>query len=149
MHVRRILGAAIIAASGAATAAAADPIAKREALMWLNGGAMGVLVPMAKGEVEYDAKKAAFAFQAMNTTAHVFGDYFPEGSESTEGDFYPSAAVWEDREGFEAALSEFEMATKAAMDAEPADHAAFVEVFQPIGKTCGGCHEDYRVKAEN
>jgi cytochrome c556 len=147
MQFTKILAVAAIAAIGA-TAATADVAQKRDQLMRMNGGAMGALGAMAKGETEFDARVAALGFQALNTVAAVFGDYYPEGSQSTEGKFYGSPKIWEDRAGFDAAVAEFAKVTAAAMEAKPADKEAFLAVLGPIGKTCGTCHETYRVKAE-
>lgn len=148
MHVTKLLAAAAIAAVGVTTSVSADVAQQRDKLMRMSGGAMGALGAMAKGETEFDARLAAVGLQALNTVAVVFGDYYPEGSQSTEGKYYGSPKIWEDRAGFEAAVAEFEKATAAAMEAKPADKEAFVAVFGPIGKTCGDCHEKYRVKVE-
>lgn len=148
MSLRKILTLSAVAIVGAATVATADVKLTRDKMMWLNGASMGVLAPMAKGEADYDPKAAALAFQAMNATSLVFADLYPAGSESTEGKFYGSPKIWEDRAGFEAAVASFSAATQAAMDAKPADKEAFLAVFGPIGKACGDCHEKYRVKVE-
>ena len=148
MQVTKLLATAAIALVGVTTTVSADVVGTRDKLMQLSGGAMGALGAMAKGETEFDARLAAVGFQAMNTVANAFGDYYPEGSQSTEGKFYGSPKIWEDRAGFDAAIAEFAKVTAAAMEAKPADKDAFLAVFGPVGKACGACHEKYRVKVE-
>lgn len=129
---------------GAATAATADPIQTRQALMWANGANGGVAGEMLKGNIPFDPKVAGAVLATFSATAQSFPDYFPEGSKSGH-DTRAKDTIWSDPEGFATANAEFAEATAAAVAAEPADLDAFKVVFGPIGKACGSCHETYRV----
>jgi len=150
MLIRNLSIAAGLAAMTAASAitsvaiAQDDPIAERQELMKSNGQSMRVLVPMARGQAEYDAAAALAEFVRMNEVAMQFGELFPEGSE-TGGDTRARAEIWTDRAGFDAEVLVFQEATAAAVAAEPADLDAFRPVFGAVGQTCGTCHEKYQI----
>ncbi|WP_306118160.1 MULTISPECIES: cytochrome c [unclassified Roseitalea] len=145
MPFRQSTIAAMIVAATAATAVAQDDvIEQRQQLMKDNGQAMRVLVPMARGQAEYDAEAALAAFVSIRDSALVFGDLFPEGSE-TGGDTRAKPEIWSDREGFDAAVAAFIDDTEAAVAAAPADLDAFRPVFGAMAQNCGDCHEVYQV----
>jgi cytochrome c556 len=139
----------ILALTALAGHAAEDPIAARKAIMDSNGAAAAVAAGMLKGQIPYSPVVAKSVFAALNSTAHTFGDYFPEGSEDPAKS---SAApkIWEDRPAFEAALGKFSADIAAAMQASgkdgPADQAAFQAAIEPVLGNCRSCHEDFRLK---
>ena len=135
---------ALSALALASSAAFADPIADRKALMKERGGAMGQLAPMVKGEKPYDAAAAMAAFESLHANGEKFDidALFPAGSET--GDTKALPKIWEDMAGFKAAEEKFEAAVAAAIAAKPQDVDALKQVFGPIGASCGGCHQTYR-----
>jgi len=132
---------------GVATADGHDPVAAREAAMKTVGGSTRTLGGMVKGEVEFDAAKANAALVAMKEAAAGFDDLFPDGTElQGSNEFKAAPAIWTDRGGFSAEVVAFAAAVDAAVAANPQDQAALGAVFGAIGKSCGSCHESYRVK---
>ncbi|WP_118137504.1 cytochrome c [Oceanicella sp. SM1341] len=121
-----------------------DPITLRQHAMENIGKAMGLAGAMMKGEAPYDARVADAALRAFNNGALGFGLMFPEGS--SEGETAAAPAIWEDSEGFEAAVQKFIDDTGAAVAAAPADLDAFKPVFGQVAQNCRACHEDYRIK---
>ena len=76
--------------------------------------------------------------------ANTFGDYFPEGS--SDGETTASPKIWEDMDGFKAAIAKFEGET-AAGDCCRAESAADLgAVMGSVGGNCKACHETFRVK---
>jgi cytochrome c556 len=143
------LVAAALGALAAPALGADDPIAVRQALMDANGGAAAVAGAIMKEEIAYEPVVGKAVILAFSASAHTFGDFFPEGSDdAARSDAAP--AIWQDGAGFEAELETFETAVAAAVEASgrngPADKAAFATAVQPIMKSCGSCHETYRVK---
>ena len=138
---------AISALALVTSAAFADPIADRQALMKANGKAMGVLVPIAKGEKPFDAAAVLAALQTLNDDAQKLdvAVLFPAGSE-TGGDTTASPKIWEDPAGFQAAVDKFKADAAAAVAAPPQDAAAVGAAVGALGKNCGTCHETFRVK---
>jgi cytochrome c556 len=148
--IRRALVLAVAACAVAAPAIATeDAIATRQALMSANAAAAGVSVAMIRNEMPYSPVAAQAAIRALHAGGMAFGDYFPEGSE-IGGDTTAAPAVWEDPDGFAAALQEFNDAIDAALaaagDEGPADLASFQAAMQPVLATCRDCHETYRVE---
>jgi cytochrome c556 len=103
---------------------------------------------MLKGEVEFDSAVVMESFQTWSAAAEIFGDLFPEGSE-TGHDTQAKASIWTDRDGFNAALASFSEAVESAIAANPQDLEALKPAAGPIFKQCKACHEDYRVEKED
>ncbi len=137
---------AISALALATSAALADPIADRQALMKANGKAMGILVPIAKGEKPFDAAVVLDALKTLNDDAQKLdvAVLFPAGSDV--GDTTASPKIWEDMAGFQAKVDKFKADTAAAAAAPPQDAAALGATVGAIGSNCGGCHETFRIK---
>lgn len=146
MKFRILFAAAAISAAGFAPAIAADePQVVRQEMMKQNGQDVGVLAKMVKGEAAFDAAAALAALTEISVVAATFGEHFPEGSE-TGFETEAAPAIWNDREGFEAKLAEFQEDAEAAVAAAPADLDGLKAVFGPLTQNCGSCHETYRLK---
>ena len=126
------------------TSVIADPIADRKAVMKNVGMAMGTLVKMVKGQMDYDPNAALLAFAVMNNASHGLTSLFPAGSE-TGGESTAHAKIWSDMGGFEAAVGKFNADTAAAIAAKPADAGAFKAAFGQVAGNCKSCHETYRL----
>ncbi len=126
------------------TSAIAEPIADRKAAMKNVGMAMGTLVKMLKGQMDYDPNAALLSFAVMNNAAIGITSLFPAGTE-TGGETTAHAKIWSDMGGFETAMGKFKDATAAAIAAKPADLGAFKAEFGKVAGNCKACHETYRV----
>jgi cytochrome c556 len=147
--IQRVLVAAAlfaVAAAGMAPVLAqpADPIKAREKLMEQNGKDAKAGGAMLKGEVPFDAAKAAAIFKDMNDVANNFGKYFPPGSD--QGKTTASPAIWAKPADWQAALAKFQKDTAAAMAAKPQTLEAFGQQFGAVTSNCKSCHEAFRVK---
>ena len=129
----------------AATAAFADPISDRRALMKAHGKAMGTLAPMVKGEAPFDANVALAALEQLNKTAGQLdiAVLWPEGS--GVGETKSSPKIWEDPAGFQAAVDKFKADASAAVAAAPQDVTALGEQLKALGANCGTCHQAFRL----
>lgn len=122
-------------------------VAEREAAMKAMGGAMrtiGAYVKNEGGTVEGVREGAATVAQV---SARIVPNLFPAGTGPGVGDSEALPAIWEDWSGFEemaAALTAASADLSAA--AESGDRAAIAAAFAATGRSCGGCHEAYRVK---
>jgi cytochrome c556 len=139
-----ILAAAALALAG--SAAFADPIADRQAMMKANGKAMGMIAPMTKGEKPFDAAVVLDALQSINDHAQKLdvATLFPAGTD--QGDTEASPKIWEDMAGFQAKVDEFKADAAAAVAAPPQDVEALKAAMGAVGSNCGGCHETFRIK---
>jgi cytochrome c556 len=139
-----LLSLAIVAT--AFSAASADPIADRKALMKERGGLVGQIAPMVKGEQPFDAAKVQEVFAALEANAAKFdvAALFPETSK--EGDTAASPKIWEDMAGFKAAADKFAADVGEAAASKPQDVDALKAAFGKVVGNCGACHEAFRVK---
>lgn len=149
-HLKPLFPILILAVAGFAVSAVADghdPREKRQQLMKGVGKAAKPIGGMLKGEREYDAAVVSESLQTWHEARNQFGDLFPAGTE-TGMETEAAPAIWEDREGFEAALAEFGEATEAAIAAAPATLDEAKPVLGAVFKTCKGCHDNYRIDKE-
>lgn len=142
-----LCGAVLAASCG--KAAVEEPRAEgaqqeRHELMEDVGKAAKVIGGMLKGETDYDAEAAMKSLQVFQDASGKFGDLFPEGTESGGGT-EAAPAIWEDRDGFNAALQQWADATAAAIEAAPQTREAAGPVFNPVFKACKNCHDNYRL----
>lgn len=124
------------------TLAIAGPIEDRQASMKEAGKAMGMLVPMVKGEKPYDAAIAKQAADMLIAGMKKATASFPEGSDQGPPETYAKAEIWTDPEGFKAAFDQAIAAGEAL--AMTADEASFKGAFPAVGSSCGSCHQKYR-----
>jgi cytochrome c556 len=145
MKFKALFAAFTIAAIGITGVAASDnPAQTRETLMKENGGAMGMLAKMAKGETAFDAAKVKTALETISKVGKAFPDAYPAGSETASKGSSPK--IWENFEDFKAKSLKLASDADAALAAAPADQAALGPVLGAIGANCGACHEIYRIK---
>ena len=100
---------------------------------------------MLRGNEEFDADTLMASLQVFSEAASQYGDLFPEGSESgfeTEA----APAIWEDRAGFDEALTAFADATSLAIESAPQSLEEARATVSPVFKTCKGCHDNYRIE---
>jgi cytochrome c556 len=142
------------ALGGAAALAADEPanvIKYRKAIMSANGGHMGALAGMAKGEVTF-TDEAAFHAEALNQLSQNLERLFPEGTgkDQTEEESDALLVIWEKPDEFREAIQKLqqESAKLAELTASGSfDQVAFAQQIGQLGKQgCGGCHETFREK---
>lgn len=128
-----------------AFAGADDQIKARQAEMKANGKAMGVLVPMIKGEALYDAAAVKASLDEITALEKVSDEIKAWDASSKDGatvETYAKPEIW--AEG-----SKFGEKYKAWVDARAAlvattDEASFKAAFPALGASCKGCHEEFR-----
>ena len=140
-----ILATAAFGIAIGAAAASEDPIATRKTIMKSVGASLKVVVPMVKGEADYDAVKAGLAARVIQNGAIGFPHYFPKGSESG-GETEAAPKIWQDMAGFTSRAAGLERDAGAAIEAAAKGADAFRAAFGKLVENCKGCHENYRVK---
>jgi len=141
----KLLAIAVSAAVLAATAASADPIADRKAIMKDRAAELKVLGPIAQGKAPFDAATVLAELEKLGANAAKtdVDALWPAGSDT--GDTKSSPRVWEDMAGFKAAMDKFKADAAAAATAKPQDLQSFQQVFGAVAANCGGCHQKYRL----
>lgn len=97
-----------------------------------------------------DAEKIKAAAATIKQAAAAIPTWFPAGSDASTGvKTAAKAEIWSDAAGFASARDSFiEQAGKFSVLANSGDPAAEADGFKALGKTCGACHEKYRVKQD-
>jgi cytochrome c556 len=126
---------------------AAGAIATRQDAMKAQGGAMRVLTPIVRGEQPWNQQAAVQAATTINNTAKVIPSVFPQGSGPDAGKTDALPVIWQNWSDFEARAKTLETeSAKLLQLAQAGDEAGFKAQFPAVGRSCGGCHETYRVK---
>lgn len=126
-----------------------DLIAARKGEMTLRSFFLGPLVGMAKGEVPYDAAKAA---QLAANLKHLGGlEMGPAWAPGTDLSKYPEhttalAEIWSNYPE----IAEYGKEYTAAVDALASSAGEGLNQLRAtigdVGKSCKGCHDEYREK---
>ena len=123
--------------------AQADVVKERQENRKQAGAAMRAI----KGIIDAKGPTAGAVEQAakLKTLEAAFIKMFPAGSDK---DTKALPVVWTDWAGFQAASKASDAAyDKLAAAAGSGDQAALAAAFADTGKTCGACHDKFRVKA--
>jgi cytochrome c556 len=130
-----------------AVAAQQDVVNQVQTLMKGNGKNAGALAAMVKGDKPYDQATVDAALTQLDDTAKKLPTLFPASSKGLkpEGDYSSSPKIWEDKAGFDAHIVTFAKAV-TEYKGKIKDLDALKVALPAIGKSCGGCHETYRLK---
>ena len=142
MFNRTVLAITLLAVG--VTAAVADVLADRTALMKQQSAQTAQGAKFMKGEEPFDLAKAKNIFAVLASTADKMPTVFPESSKTAESKSLP--ALWEKYDDFKARAAKLGADAKAAA-ANVKDEASFKAAFPEVTKNCGGCHQLYRKPA--
>jgi cytochrome c556 len=118
----------------------------RENVMKAMGGHMGDLSAIVKGDVSYKDHVAMHA-EGIAALARLIPSIFPQGTGPDKVKTETKAEVWRDWSRFTASAKALEdESNKLASLAKAGNMDAVKAQFQNVGKTCGGCHDSFRVK---
>lgn len=138
------LGAALVAVAGASISQAQnDPISARKALMKANGESMRVI----KASVDANGPAAPVAAEAAKVAANMKAAavHFVPGSE--KGDTKAAPEIWTNLGDFQKLDNDSHAAAlKLEASARGGDMKMVAADFGDLGKTCGACHNKYRLK---
>ncbi len=133
----------------APAASAADPagqVKARQQHMKKFGGGMQAIGKFLKGEGSVaDAQAGAGAID--EAAKADYAALFPQGTAAPVADSAARPELWRDWAKTEKLWADMRPATaKLVAAAATGDKAQIAQAQQATGKTCGTCHEDYRIK---
>ncbi|MBT1444526.1 cytochrome c [Shewanella sp. JM162201] len=120
-----------------------DAIHYRESAFGLIAYQFGDMSAMLKGKKEFNAD--VFAQRAANVAAlsKLPAEGFIDGSDKGKTDALPK--IWENKADFDSRMTEFQdNAAKLAEVAKGGDKDAIKAAFANTGKSCKGCHDNYK-----
>jgi cytochrome c556 len=146
------LGAGVVAILGIAGIAYAQmapaQITARQEAMKAQGGAARTLTQMVRGEQPWNQQAAVQALTTINTTAKQIPTLFKDNVAApadVKTDALP--VIWTNKADFEAKAKALDEASGKVLQLAQAGNEAEVKAqFPTIGRSCGGCHETYRMK---
>jgi len=141
---RRVVFIIAVGLIGPGAIAGDDPAHERHELMEGVRDAAKPVGKMLRGEADFDQDTLMNSLRTFEAAGAEFGSLFPDGSQGGEA----APAIWEDRAGFEEALSNWRAATATAIEASPGSLDEAKPVVGPIFKACKGCHDSYRIEDE-
>jgi len=110
------------------------------------GDGMKSIAAMVTGKAPYDAAKTKAIAGEIGKHATSIPKQFPKGSIKGPSEALP--AIWKDWNAFKGHADGLaKLAGQLAASAD-AGKAAALGVFAKMGKSCSGCHQDYRKKKE-
>jgi len=136
-----ILLMAVLLSPPLAWADADADIAYREAVMKVVGGHMKAMSTILKGQVHM--ADLAYHANSMRDVSLLAPQIFPAGS--GEGKTAALAAIWDEPAEFKAAMDRYVNAAAGMADAVASQDMGQVgPAIQALGKSCKGCHDDYK-----
>jgi cytochrome c556 len=151
MNKRLLLaGLAFALSAGVAQTALAQAkpevlVKQRQAAMTLQGKYFGPLAGMAQGKVPYNADTVALNAALLDALSRMPWDGFAESTKGEKSHALP--AIWSENAKFKEAETNFQNAVQALVKvSRGGDEAAQKAAIGGVGKTCGGCHQNFREK---
>ena len=148
---RGLVTSALVVALGATASSAfaqAKPevlVKQRQAAMTLIGKYFGPLGGMAQGKVPYNAQVVQRNAGFLDNLSRMPWDGFDAGTQGEKSRALP--AIWKESDKFKEASSRFENETAKLYEvSRGGDEAAVKAQIGAVGKTCAGCHDNFRQK---
>lgn len=119
-------------------------VMERMMAMESMGDGMKAIAAMVTGKVPYDVAKTKASAVEIKKHAAGIAKQFPKGSIKGPSEALP--AIWENWDAFIGHADDLaKLADQLAASADSGKVAA-LGLFAKMGKTCSGCHQDYRKK---
>ncbi|WP_413698743.1 c-type cytochrome [Psychromonas sp. KJ10-10] len=117
----------------------------RQSIFSLISSNMGSLGAMAKGQIPVDATVVEKNALRINQLSLMLGDYFKTDTSSFNVTTDAKNSIWTEQDKFATNIENLTSASSALMvAAQSKDEGAIKKAIGGVGKTCGGCHDDFR-----
>lgn len=117
----------------------------RQAVFKLLGANMGPLGGMARGKLPFDAKAAEKHATRINQLSLMIGDYTALDTSKFKTNTEALDKTWTDRASFEKHIDDLTDASANLMKvAATGNEGDIKKAISGVGKTCGGCHDNFK-----
>lgn len=121
-----------------------DAVKYRQSSMFVLANHFGRIGAMVNGRVPYDAAAANANADIVATVGRLPFAGFVDGTASTSKGG-ANAKVWSDRSGFDAGAKKMQDEVAKLVSAARTNNLDNLKAaFGEVGKTCKGCHDEYR-----
>jgi len=119
-------------------------VKQRKAVMTLQGKYFGPLQGMAQGKIPYNAEIVARNAAYLNVLDKMPWDGFIPATKDTDSLALP--AIFDNPAKFKTAQERLQQAVAKLVEVKSNNEAAAKAAIAEVGKACGGCHQDFRMK---
>lgn len=148
MKLKQVIVALTTVALSSVVLAQAKPevvVKQRQAAMTLQGKYFGPLNAMVQGNAPFNATVVARNAGYLDALSRMPWDGFDANTKDVKSSTLPAA--FSDTAKFKQATDNFLAAVgKLVAASKGSDEAATKAAIGGVGKTCGGCHDDFRQK---
>ena len=117
----------------------------RQSVFKLLGNNMGALGAMAKGKIPVNASVAEKNAIRINQLSLMIADSMRVDTRKFKVETEALDKVWQDPEHFSQAIKKLNVASSALITAaKTKNESAIKKAIGGVGKTCGGCHDDFK-----
>jgi len=117
----------------------------RQSIFKLLGSNMGPLGAMAKGKIPLDAKVVEKNATRINQLSLMIADYTRTDTSKFKVKTEALAKIWQEPEHFSKDIDKLTIASsKLIAAAKSNDESEIKKAIGGVGKTCGGCHDDFK-----
>jgi cytochrome c556 len=120
-------------------------VKQRQAAMTLQGKYFGPLSGMAQGKIPYSAEIVTRNAAYLDVLGKMPWDGFAPSTKDQKSQALP--AVFTDPAKFKIAQERLQEAVAKLAEVKGGNEAAAKPAIAEVGKTCGGCHENFRQKS--
>jgi cytochrome c556 len=144
--IAAVAALALAAPLSAMAQAKPDTLVKqRQAAMTLIAKYFGPIGAMVNGKIPYNADVVARNATYVENLAQMPWDGFHESTKGEKSAARPE--IWSNTKGWQEAADRLQAETvKLAAAARAKDEAGVKAQFPAVGKSCGACHDSFRVK---
>ena len=140
----------VLGAGFTLTAQAQSPetmVKQRQAAMTLQGKYFGPLAGMAQGKIPFNAQVVARNAAYLDVLDKMAWDGFAESTKGTSAKTRALPVIWSEAGKFKEAQETFQSAVTQLVEASKSgDEGKMKAAIGGIGKSCGGCHDEFREK---
>ncbi|MCP4991037.1 MAG: cytochrome c [Colwellia sp.] len=152
---KSVLTVTIAASFIASTVAIAQPASSekhaiyatelRQSVFKLLGSNMGPLGAMAKGKIAVDANIVEQNAVRINQLSLMIADYSRTDTSKFNVKTEALAKIWLESDHYNQDIDKLTLAsTQLIAAAKSGDESAIKKAIGGVGKTCGGCHDDFK-----
>jgi len=117
----------------------------RQSVFSLLGSNMGPLGGMAKGKIAFDAKAVTKHALRINQLSMMIADYSRTDTSKFSVETEALDKIWQQPTEFAEKIKALnESSSKLMAAAATGDESAMKKAIGGVGKTCGGCHDDFK-----
>jgi cytochrome c556 len=117
----------------------------RQSVLSLLGSNMGPLGAMAKGKIDVNATLVEKNAVRINQLSLMMSDYFQTDTSAFKVKTDAKKVIWTEHDKFLKNIEKLTAASSALIvAAQSNDKTTIRKAIGGVGKTCGGCHDDFR-----